>query len=159
LYPTSADLLTGIADALDRQVLPAVTDKWAASTVRSASQLLRHLALRVECEPRLLQDAARDLATVLTEVRPLFGGPDLADIRIALDKALNVPAAAADDLPCLRARHEALSSAAEAVIAARDRVREAAGSSAIHDQIVNCLLRQLDRQRALIEPFQSLPPI
>ncbi len=159
MYPTSADLLTGIADALDRQVLPAVTDKWAASTARSASQLLRHLALRVECESRMLQHEARELATVLTEARLLFGGPDLVDIRVVLDKALSVPAAQADDLPCLRARHATLSSAAETVISARDRVRQVTGSSAIHDQIVDCLLRQLDRERALIEPFQSLPPI
>jgi hypothetical protein len=160
VYPTSADLLTGIADALDRQVLPALTDKWAASTARSASQLLRHLALRVEGEPRLLQDEARELATVLTEARLLFDGPaGLADIRVALDKALNVPTAESDDLPCLRARHEVLSNAAETVIAARDRVRQVTGSSAIHDRIVDCLLRHLDRERALIEPFQSLPPI
>jgi hypothetical protein len=157
--PTSADLLSGIADALDRQVLPAITDKWAASTVRSASQLLRHLAVRVEREPRLLREEAHDLAAVLTGARLLFGHTELADICAALDRALIVPAAEADDMPGLRARHEALSSAAETVIAARDRVRQVTGSNAIHDQIVDCLLRQLDPQSALIEPFQSLPPI
>lgn len=159
MLPTSPELLSSIADALDQQVLPALTDKWAASTARSASQLLRHLALRVETEPRLLRDEASELAAALTAVRSSCGADELADIRAQLDQALALPAADATDLSSLRSRLAALSVAAEKVLAARDRLRAATGSGRAHEQVVDCLLRQLDGERALIEPFQSLPPI
>jgi hypothetical protein len=159
MRPTSPELLSSIADALDQQVLPALADKWAASTARSASQLLRHLALRVETEPRLLRDEARELAAALTAVRSSCGADELADIRAHLDQALALPAADADDLAGLRSRLATLSVAAEKVLAARDRLRLATGYGRAHAQLVDCLLRQLDAERALIEPFQSLPPI
>src|SRR6266850_733991 len=46
MRPTTVELLDSIAQALEDQVLPVVQDKWGASTLRSAMQLLRHLALR-----------------------------------------------------------------------------------------------------------------
>jgi hypothetical protein len=159
MRPTSPELLCSIADALDQQVLPALADKWAASTARSASQLLRHLALRVEAEPRLLRDEASELAVALTAVRSNCGADALTDIRVQLDQALALPAADVDDLAGLRSRLAALSVAAEKVLAARDRLRVAIGSGRAHEQLVDCLLRQLDAERALIEPFQTLPPI
>ena len=69
MRPTSPDLIAGVADALEWQVLPVVQDQWAASTLRSAMQLLRHLALRVEQEPRILVEEARDLRGVLQAAR------------------------------------------------------------------------------------------
>jgi hypothetical protein len=56
-------------------------------------------------------------------------------------------------------RVEALLAAAESVIAARDVVRAATGSSAVHDALVEALSGQLARELPMIEPFQSTPPI
>jgi hypothetical protein len=159
LRPTSTELLTSIAEALDSQVLPAIVDPWAASTTRSASQLLRHLALRVEVEPRLLLDEITGLSVMLQEVRRNFPSTVLADVLESIDAALGLPDAGTDDLPGLRGKLTALSSAAEMVVAARDRIRELTGNLAIHELVVDCLLAQAERERALFEPFQSLPPI
>ena len=58
--PTTRELVDGIANALERQVSPVVQDKWAASVLRSAVQLLRHVAVRVEDEARLLVEDNAD---------------------------------------------------------------------------------------------------
>lgn len=159
MRPTSPELIDAIVDALEKRVLPAVTDKWAASTVRSAMQLLRHLAVRVELEPRLVPELDAELATELERVRDGLSDARLADLRNRVDAALALPEPAAGDVAARDARFEQRRAAAESVIAARDRVRECTGSSALHDSLVDCLLRQLDRERALIAPFQSTPPI
>ncbi|HLY57657.1 MAG TPA: hypothetical protein VKS60_18985 [Stellaceae bacterium] len=72
MRPTSRELIERIAEALTDTVLPAVAhDKWAASTVRSATTLLNHLAERVEREvPVLLADNA-DAEETLRAVRAL----------------------------------------------------------------------------------------
>jgi hypothetical protein len=145
-------------------VLPAVTDKWAASTLRSAMQLLNHLALRIDHEPALLQQQLVELIPALTATHADLAAaaqqvPQLRALRDQLERALHGATATPDNGVILERRVEALLAAAERVIAARDAVRAATGSSVITDTLVQLLARQLARELPLIEPFQSKPPI
>ncbi len=164
MRPSSAELLHSIAEALERQVLPGVTDKWAASTLRSAMQLLHHLALRIEHEPALLRQQRTELIAALTATHadlaaPAKQVPQLLALRGQLERALHGAAAPSDDVLTLERCVEELLAAAERVIAARDSLRAATGSSVISDTLVELLARQLARELPLIEPFQSKPPI
>src|SRR5580693_8136007 len=81
MRPTSAELLETIAQELEDRVLPVVQDKWGASTLRSAMQLLRHLALRVPLEPRILaadNDDVREVLALAYERLAQLGETDLA---------------------------------------------------------------------------------
>ena len=94
MRPTSVELLEGIAQALEDQVLPLMQDKWGASTLRSAMQLLRHLALRVPFEARILAADNEDVRRVLTLVHDQLtqiGESDLASSAAAALGAREVP--------------------------------------------------------------------
>lgn len=159
MRPSTPELLDSVAAALEAQVLPSVQDKWAASTLRSAMQLLRFLALRVAQEPQILREQAADLHATLAQLAPLLAQPQLADLHAAVMAVLQTTQPAAHDVPGLDACCERALACAEALIAARDRLRSATGSSVVHERLVACLQRQLERERALIAPFQSTPPI
>jgi hypothetical protein len=163
MRPSSQELLRSVADALERQVMPTVSDKWAASTLRSAMQLLRHVALRVEHEPALLRQQEIELTAVLSrtnaDLAVLTQDASLVSLRSDLAAALAVPADPRDDAGPLERRVDALLAAAESVVAARDAIRGAAGTLDIHDRLIDCLSRQLARELPMVEPFQSTPPI
>jgi hypothetical protein len=48
--PTTRELIEAVVSSLQRDVSPHLADKWGASALRSAVQLLNHLAVRVEKE-------------------------------------------------------------------------------------------------------------
>jgi hypothetical protein len=159
MRPSTSELLTSIAEQLGTQVLPSVQDKWAASTVRSAMQLLRHLALRAEHEPRLLVEEAVELQLLLTQVAASLQATSLSGLRSEVLAALQLPDAAAHDLSAQNARDEAQLRTVEKLIAKRDAIRTATGSNAVHDALVTYLERRLQREHQLIEPFRTTPPI
>src|SRR5258708_12304830 len=81
MRPTTVELLESIAQALEDQVLPVIQDKWGASTLRSAMQLLRHLALRVPLEAGVLaadNDDARRILTLVNDRLRQLAETDLA---------------------------------------------------------------------------------
>jgi hypothetical protein len=159
MRPGTPELLDSIAEQLGEQVLPAVTDKWAASTVRSAIQLLRHLALRVEHEPYLLAAEAVDLEKTFKQVAAGLSGTELSELKAAVQCALARPAAPLNDHTAQCARDEALQCTVESLVAARELIRSATGTTAVHDLLLAYLERRLVRERELITPFQTTPPI
>ena len=169
MRPTSPDLIAGVADALEWQVLPVVQDKWAASTLRSAMQLLRHLALRVEQEPRILVEEACDLRGVLqaaqaklaapTRVSSAIASSAIADLSTRLEQSLELREPAAHEVAAMAARDEQWLTVVESLLAARDRLDAALGDTQLRDALVAYLERRLLRERELIEPFRSSPPI
>lgn len=159
MRPNTAELLESIVAALEAQVQPVVQDKWAASTLRSATQLLRFLALRVQQEPQILREQAADLRATLTAVSPLLALPTLTDLRAPLQALLAETPPAPEDLASLDAYCDRALSGIEQLVSARDRVRTATGSTDVHEQLIACLTRQMARERELISPFQSTPPI
>jgi hypothetical protein len=159
MRPSAPELLDAIAEQLGSQVLPVVQDKWAASTVRSAMQLLRHLALRVVLEPRLLVAEAADLHGLLTHASVLLRPTSQAALRAELQTALALPAPAPHDIAAQTARDNAWLVVVEKLVAARDELRVATGSSLLHEALVAYLERRLLRERELIAPFIHTPPI
>ena len=117
MRPTTRELVDGIANALERQVSPVVQDKWAASVLRSAMQLLRHVAVRVEDEARLLVDDNADAARTLEgAVRHLQPGPDSDALRSMIASALQAPAPAPYDAVQLAEHNERLQAAIEQLL-------------------------------------------
>src|ERR1700689_4248537 len=93
MRPTSAELLETIAQELEDRVLPAVQDKGGAGTLRSAMQLLRHLALRVPLEPRILAEDNEDSRAALMLARDRLTRLGESDLAAAAAAALDSDAA------------------------------------------------------------------
>jgi hypothetical protein len=179
MRPTSAELLEAIAQELEDRVLPVVEDKWGASTLRSAMQLLRHLALRVALEPRVLAEDNEDARAVLEracERLTRLGESELAaaaaaalDPRPAERPAGASAAVAVDrlgvadapdplDVAAADAINERYLRAVETIVAARNRLREIDDPPTIHPSLVAYLERRLERERAMFLPvFLSAP--
>jgi hypothetical protein len=106
MRPSSRELLEGIAGALERQVAPAILDKWAASVLRSAVQLLGHLASRVEDEARILEEDNADARRVLTKMasRIAANRPRVAPLADAVAQALQAEETPSSDVVRLTRR-------------------------------------------------------
>ena len=159
MRPTSTELIASVADALETQVLPAIQDQWAASTVRSAMQLLRHLALRVEREPQILQAEAADLHHVLQATAVILAAPALTDLRALVDQALALPQPAVWDVPAMAQRDEQCLTVVENLLAARSQLDQSLGTASPRASLVAYLERRLLRERELVEPFRTTQPI
>jgi hypothetical protein len=158
MRPTTVELLESIAQALEDHVLPVMQDKWGASTLRSAMQLLHHLALRVPLEAGILaadnDDACRILTLVGDRLRQL-GETDLAAAAVA---ALSGRSVDPLDVTAADALNETYQGAVEKIIAARDRLRTIDTPPQIHQTLVDYLQRRLDRERRMFVPVFLSPP-
>ena len=158
MRPTTVELLDSIAQALEEQVLPVIQDKWGASTLRSAMQLLRHLALRVPLEAGILaadNDDARRILTLVSERLRQLGETDLAAAAAA---ALGARPVDPLDVTAADALNEIYQRAIETIVAARDRLRAIDTPPQIHRTLVDYLQRRLDRERGMFVPVFLSPP-
>jgi hypothetical protein len=156
--PTSAELLDSIAQALEDQVLPLIQDKWGASTLRSAMQLLRHLALRVPLEPRILAADNDDVRRILTLAHDRLTQLGETDLAAAAAAALGPRAADPLDVVAADAQNETYLRAVESIVAARDRLRAVDVPPTIHQSLIDYLQRRLERERAMFLPVFLSPP-
>jgi cell division septum initiation protein DivIVA len=158
MRPTSAELLETIAQELEDRVLPVVQDKWGASTLRSAMQLLRHLALRVPLEPRMLAEDNKDASGVLMLARDRLTRLGESDLAAAAAAALDSDAPDPLDVVAVDALNERYLRAVETIVAARDRLRPIDDSPTIHQSLVDYLQRRLEREHGMFLPvFLSAP--
>ena len=74
MRPSSKEIIRGISWVLDKRVAPHATEAWAASSLRSISGLLKHLAVRVELEGPLLAEDNADLRALLADALPRLAG-------------------------------------------------------------------------------------
>ncbi len=158
MRPTTVELLESIAQALEDQVLPVIQDKWGASTLRSAMQLLRHLALRVPLEAGVLaadNDDARRILTLVNDRLRQLGETDLAAAAAA---ALGARSVDPLDVIGADALNETYLGAVEMIVAARDRLRAVDIPPQIHQTLVDYLQRRLDRERGMFIPVFLSPP-
>jgi hypothetical protein len=159
MRPTSRELINAIVTALEQQVAPTVQDKWVASVLRSATQLLNHIAVRTEDEGRVLIEDNDDIRQVLEAVQPrLVGKSNVAELCAAIEQALNAAEPAAYDTAGLGVRNEAYQAAVEQLLRHRDRVRQASGGTATHDELRAYLRRRLKREHHLYFPVFTGPP-
>ena len=159
MRPTSSEILQAIAAELETRALPELKDPWAASTVRSSLQLLRHLALRIALEPRIAADDASDVRGVLAQLQTMLSAPELGDLKFAVSAALDRPDAAQFDTAAHDANDAAAQAAIEAIVAERSRVHVVTGSTAVHDFVIAYLQRRMQRERELYLPVFVSPPI
>src|SRR5271155_1664425 len=158
MRPTSAELLETIAQELEDRVLPVVQDKWAASTLRSAMQLLRHLALRVPLEPRILAEDNEDARAALMLARDRLTRLGESELAAAAAAALHSEAADPLDVVAADAINERYLRAVETIVAARDRLQPIDDPPTIHQSLVDYLQRRLRREHAMFLPvFLSAP--
>jgi hypothetical protein len=158
MRPTTVELLDSIAQALEEQVLPVMQDKWGASTLRSAMQLLRHLALRVPLEAGILAADNDDVRRILTLVGDRLS--QLGETGLAAAAAAALSARSVDPLDVIAADavNETYQGAVEMIIAARDRLRTIDTPPQIHQTLVDYLQRRLDRERRMFVPVFLSPP-
>jgi len=98
--------MDAIVTALEEEVAPLVQDKWAASVLRSATQLLNHLSLRVDDDARVLIEDNKDVRYVLETVyRSLSVNADTASLRAAVEEALQTTECPHHDVVALDARN------------------------------------------------------
>ena len=158
MRPTTRELVDGIANALEHQVSPVVQDKWAASVLRSAVQLLRHVAVRVEDEARLLVEDNADAARTLEDARrQLPSGPDLEALRAMIASTLQVPAPAPTDAGQLAEHNERLQAAIEQLLHCQT-APDQGGEAAMLADISAYLQRRLAREQHLYFPVFNSPP-
>lgn len=155
MRPTSGELIQSIVSALESQVAPQVQDKWAASVLRSAAQLLKHLAVRTEEEGRVLIEDNQDARQVLEAIAPrLLGAAAAVELCATMQGALNMADPAPYDSVALGVRNDAYQWAVERLVRHRDVVRDAG----VHDELHAYLQRRLKRERHLYFPVFTGPP-
>jgi hypothetical protein len=158
MRPTTVELLESIAQALEDHVLPVIQDKWGASTLRSAMQLLRHLALRVPLEAGILAADNDDVRRILTLVGDRLSELGETDLAAAAAAALSARSVDPLDVVAADALNETYLGAVEMIIAARDRLRTIDTPPQIHQTLVDYLQRRLDRERGMFVPVFLSPP-
>jgi len=158
MRPTTVELLESIAQALEDHVLPVMQDKWGASTLRSAMQLLHHLALRVPLEAGILAADNDDVRRILTLVGDRLSELGETDLAAAAAAALSARSVDPLDVIAADALNENYQGAVEMIIAARDRLRTIDTAPQIHQTLVDYLQRRLARERGMFVPVFLSPP-
>jgi len=155
--PSARELIEGVAAALERDVAPQLSDRWAASALRSAVQLLNHLAVRVEVEARVLLEDNDDARRVLESVCARLGSsPADAALRAMIETALGAPEPPRHDAVLLDEANEALQRVIEHVLRRRTLAEDPQGM--IHMDLRAYLRRRLERERPLYFPaFTGAP--
>jgi hypothetical protein len=157
MRPTTPELIMAVVASLELKIAPHVQDKWAASALRSAAQLLKHVALRTESEARVLGEDNRDVREVLRTALPRLAAHDeLSALREVVESALAGPLPDAADTAALDVRNEAYQAAVEKLLGSAP-VRALDGA-AVHRSLRDYLRRRLEREHALYFPVFTGPP-
>ena len=144
MQPTSRQLIEGIVAAIDEVILPAVTEKQAASSLRAARTLLEHLAVRSEVEYAELVEDNDDVQAVLGRL-----GRAAEDV-LQPHAASRAPPAS---LAALQARNDALQAAVEDALRTLPPTgREDAAQAEMRRELRAYLARRRERERSMIFP-------
>ena len=157
MRPTTPELISAIVASLERQVAQHITDKWAASALRSAAQLLNHIALRTQGEAQVLEadnlDVRQVLATVLAR---LEAHAEFSAARRAVEGVLAGPESGAPTAGGPEDRNESYQALVEMLLNhAAIRVLE---QGAVHRILRDYLRRRLKREYSLYFPVFTSPP-
>jgi hypothetical protein len=159
MRPTTRELIEAVVSSLQRDVSPHLADKWGASALRSAVQLLQHVAVRVEKEAALLIEDNADVRRVLRSTRErLAASRSCAAWCRAIDEVLAVQEPAAHDTVGLDRHNEACQDVVELLLRDRQALHAARSGREIHAELRSYLRRRLEREHTLYFPaFTGAP--
>ncbi len=159
MRPTTRELIEAVVSSLQRDVSPQLADKWSASALRSAVQLLNHLAVRVEKEQIVLIEDNADVRRVLRSI-----GERLAATQShpawcrAIEEVLALPEPASHDAVVLGQFNEALQDVVELLLRDRQALHAVPSGRDLHADLRSYLRRRLKREQGLYFPaFTGAP--
>jgi len=156
MLPSARALIEAIITSLDDVVIPVVTDRRAASSLRSARTLLDHLALRVDSEAEMLRADNDDALAVCSAIATRFAAHQAVSAIAAFVEA--GPDGSPQGLTP-QARNETMQTLIDAALRGLP-VSGAPGAEAaeIRAMLRGYLDRRLARERDMIFPaFLGLP--
>jgi hypothetical protein len=159
MRPTDRELIDSVLHAIETQVAPHVTDKWAASTLRSAALLLRHVADRGERAALMLAEDIADARRTLTGVRALWPAAAAQDVLVAVDRVLALPSPPATDVAGLDALSEACQTVLDRLLRVCRDEPATDPDGALQQHLRDYLRRRLQREHTLYLPLFTGPPI
>lgn len=162
IHPTCAEVLATIQTGFEQQIVPALDNPEARSAAATIGHLLRHVALRIECEGQILLDDIGRLEALLARIAAWFddvgagdaGAGDTGAIRKVLGQGL--PAGTWPSLTLLGERALALRGA---LVAAQEALHLLApghgddpGYASLRQAIRDYITAQLADEGRLIAP-------
>lgn len=144
----------------ERYILPNLSDEYAHSLALTTSNLLRHVALRIELEYELMTDEREDLLAVLAEARSFAATLDACPPALAAavqesrgpdgagEREQRALFTLADRLELLWQR---LNDLLVALQVSRSAIGHLEGYRHLREQLLACLGRQLDREKLTID--------
>jgi len=159
MRPDSRAIIDSVIASLDAYVLPRVEDEFAKSILKTTTNLLRHVQIRIAEEPALLHADCVDLATTLSDVRAMIrAAPAFADA-LALDRVVDVRTDGQGELlplDLLQARWDELNDALDTLLQRLSQVRGRFADDAVYVEVRRTirayLARHLEREDRLISP-------
>lgn len=158
LRPRSDEILASVLWSFEEFIVPELSDPYAISVGHTITNLLRHLALRVELEPPALYAGNAELRELLADIAAYAGADGRTELAEDLEATLEATTPATDypsisrltdDALALRA---ALDSAIRALQAAPSETEE---YGALRARIREWIGRALDREAEWIVPAFS----
>lgn len=169
MKPSASHLIEAARLALEEYVAPDVKGELAASAVRSIKMILRHLAVRSECEGEILWAENRALRSVLSqcaEVLKEMRQPPGTDLAPRLAQALSTSKVEAAEYPSTGLLDEEntamrflLDEVLNAVLSALATHPEREALVTMRGAIRAHLDQQLLRERVLYFPVFTGPPV
>jgi hypothetical protein len=166
--PYPDQLLRSIRQSLTEVVIPKIDDDWARYVARSLEKIVEHLERRWRYELAFAVEDVRELAELLRELQAslaepgLAERPELAAPRAAIERRL-AAGAAPDAAPDLRKLTEQNERYRRTLVAAIDRLEDAAGDATLGERlepvrarIRKYLRRHLDRELVFTAPTDML---
>jgi len=153
MRPTAVEMIQCVEFSLDADVVPNLgSDPRAHSAVASIRFLLRHLAVRVEVEPRMLAEDSRDireLCVSLVEVFRSAGMGELADL-VARECDRIPPVDGFPDLCRLSKENTALKTVVDKIVSSLGKAENYPSEpvSVANTLIAQQLARQIGREEA-----------
>lgn len=153
IHPTCLEVLATVQSAFTREIVPRLKDVDGRSTAATIEHLLRHIALRIEHEGRILTDDIARLVELLKAAANWQEGAmhESAGLR-ALLAAEARAAGAYRNLDELGAAALALRGALVEVQGQLAERMDRPGSEALHARIREYIGQQLTDEAELIEP-------
>jgi hypothetical protein len=158
LRPRSDEILASVLWSLEEFIVPELSDPYAISVGHTITNLLRHLALRVELEPPALFAGNAELRELLAEIARYARAAGVAELADDLERALAETTPASDYPSVSRLTDDAL--ALRAALDRSIRALQAAPSEskeylALRARIREWIGRALAREAEWIVPAFS----